>query len=114
MFATYRFRPTINFSGKFLYGSGFPVSGGLQHGPDGTLVAVPVTRLGTYLRSDFRVDKSWAFTHWTMTLYAEVLNLADHANRIVTSQIFLAAGGLETTTSEALPITPTAGLAFEF
>jgi len=114
VFATYRFRPTINFSGKFLYGSGFPVSGGLQHGPDGTLVAVPVTRLGTYLRSDFRVDKSWAFTHWKMTLYGEVLNLTDHANRIVTSQIFLPAGGLETTTSEALPITPTAGLAFEF
>jgi hypothetical protein len=113
-FATYRFKPTINFSGKFLYGSGFPVSGGLQPGPAGTLVAGPVTRIGTYLRTDFRVDKSWAFTHWKVTLYGEVLNLTNHANRIITSQIFLPAGGLETTTSEALPITPTAGLAFEF
>jgi hypothetical protein len=113
-FATYRFKPTINFSGKFLYGSGFPVSGGLQPGPAGTLVAGPVTPIGTYLRIDFRVDKSWAFTHWQMTLYGEVLNVTNHANRIITSQIFLPNGLLAVTTSEALPITPTAGLAFEF
>jgi hypothetical protein len=113
-FATYRFKPTINFSGKFLYGSGFPVSGGLRPGPAGTLVVGPVTRIGTYLRTDFRVDKSWAFTHWKMTLYTEILNLTNHANRIITSQTLLPDGLLAVTTSEALPVTPTAGLAFEF
>jgi hypothetical protein len=97
-----------------LYGPGFPISGGLRSGPAGTLVAGPVTRIETYLRVDLRVDKSWAFTHWKMTLYGEILNLTTHANRIITSQIFLPNGLLAVTTSEALPITPTAGLASEF
>jgi CarboxypepD_reg-like domain len=114
VFATHRLRPTVSLSGKFLYGSGFPISAGLEPGPNGTLVAGPVTRIGTYLRSDFRVDKSWAFARWTMTLYGEVLNLTNHANRIITSEIFLPNGSLATTTSQALPVTPTAGLAFEF
>ncbi|MGH9516820.1 MAG: hypothetical protein ACRD3P_14205, partial [Terriglobales bacterium] len=114
VFATYRFKPSIIFSGKVLYGSGFPISGGLQRGPGGTPVTAPVIRFGPYLRADFRVDKSWAFTRWKMTLYGEVLNFTNHPNRIVTSQEFLPNGGLLTTTAEALPVTPTAGLAFEF
>jgi len=43
-----------------------------------------------------------------------VLNLTNHQNRIVTSFAYLQNGGLQTTTAQALPITPTAGLAFEF
>jgi hypothetical protein len=66
------------------------------------------------LRTDFRVDKSWAFTRWKLTLYGEVLNFTNHANRIVTSVITLPSGGVVATTAEALPITPTTGLAFEF
>ena len=113
-FATYRLKPSINLSGKFLYGSGFPVSASLEQGPGGTLVPAPVMRLSAYLRTDFRVDKSWAFSRWKLTLYGEVLNMTDHSNRIVTSTSFLPNGGILATTAQALPITPTAGLAFEF
>ena len=60
------------------------------------------------------MDKSWAFSRWKLTLYGEVLNLTDHSNRIVTSTSFLPNGGVLATTAQALPITPTAGLAFEF
>jgi hypothetical protein len=63
---------------------------------------------------DIRADKSWAWTRWKLTLYGEVLNLTSHPNRIVTSELYLPDGQLQTTTAEALPITPTAGLAFEF
>jgi CarboxypepD_reg-like domain len=114
VFATYRLKPSINFSGKFLYGSGFPIIITLLQEPNGIVVAGPVSRLSAYLRTDFRVDKSWAFTRWKLTLYGEVLNLTNHSNRIVT---FLSAspnGGFLAHTAEALPITPTTGLAFEF
>ena len=113
-FATYRFKPTLNISGKFLYGSGFPVASGYTIGPNGSLQLVPVQRQTPYLRVDLRSDKSWAWTRWKLTLYGEMLNLTNHSNRIVTSQVFLPNGQLETTTADALPITPTAGLAFEF
>jgi hypothetical protein len=113
-FATYRLRPSVSVSGKFLYGSGFPISQGIQPGPGGSLVVGPVIRVAPYLRTDLRIDKSWAFTRWKMTLYGEVLNLTNHANQIVTSQLFLSNGSLATTSSKALPVTPTAGLAFEF
>ena len=113
-FANYRFKPTINFSGKCLYGSGFPISSGITVGPNGTAQLLPVQRLSPYLRIDARVDKSWAWTHWKLTLYGEVLNLTNHFNEIVTSTVFLPNGQLQTTTAEALPITPTAGLAFAF
>ena len=114
VFATYRLRPSLNLSGKFLYGSGFPIIIPLQQAPNGTLVPGPVTRLGAYVRSDVRVDKSWAFTRWKLTLYGEVLNLTNHSNRIVTSFGSTPNGGLFANTAEALPITPTTGLAFEF
>jgi hypothetical protein len=113
-FATYRLRPSINLSGKFLYGSGFPFAITFQQASNGTLAPGAVSRLSAYLRTDFRVDKSWAFTRWKLTLYGEVLNLTNHSNRIVTSVVGLPNGGLLAHTAEALPITPTAGLAFEF
>lgn len=113
-FGTYRLRPSINLSGKFLYGSGFPIFVDLTQTSGGTVLPGQVVRLNPYLRTDFRVDKSWAFTRWKLTLYGEVLNLTNHSNRIVT---FLSAspnGGFLAHTAEALPITPTTGLAFEF
>jgi carboxypeptidase-like protein len=113
-FASYRLKPTISLSGKFLYGSGFPIFAGLQPGPNGTLVPTPVQRLDAYIRADLRADKSWAFSHKTLTIYGEVLNLTNHSNRIVTAYGFLPGTGFQVSTSVALPITPTAGLAFEF
>jgi hypothetical protein len=113
-FASYRLKPTINLSGKILFGSGFPVSSGYGPAPGGGVQLVPVQRQAPYLRVDVRTDKSWAWARRKLTLYGEVLNLTNHPNRIVTSFAVLPNGGLQTTTAEALPITPTAGLAFEF
>jgi hypothetical protein len=113
-FGTYRLRPSVNLSGKFLYGSGFPIQSGPAQGPGGVLQTLPVIRLSPYLRTDIRVDKSWAFTRWKLTLYGEVLNLTNHSNQIVTFFSGSSNGGLLAHTAEALPITPTSGLAFEF
>jgi hypothetical protein len=119
MFGMYRLRPSLNLSGKFLFGSGFPI-------PSGTYVLVgngqyvPVglnqTRLGDYQRLDLRTDKDWAFRHWKMTLYLEVLNVTNHYNGryYYSSGIDPATGKAIINTLQGLPITPTAGLVFQF
>lgn len=108
-FATYRLKPTINLSGKFLYGSGFPIFSSPFSSPNGG-----TQRLPAYLRLDVRTDKSWAFTRWKLTLYGEVLNVTNHYNRIFLYEQISPTGQLSPVTEQALPVTPTAGLAFEF
>jgi hypothetical protein len=117
VFATYRLKPSINLSGKFLYGSGFPVSTGIF-----ILVGTTYQQVGTetlrlpYQRLDVRADKDWAFKHWKLTLYGEVLNLTNHYNQrfVYSSVIDPNTGQAQVKGLQGLPITPTAGVAFQF
>lgn len=117
-FAMYRLRPTVNLSGKFLYGSGFPVPSGtyLQIGNTYQLLGLNTVRLGTYARLDLRADKDWAFKRWKVTLYGELLNTTNHDNRryYTAGAINPATGQTEVNTLQGLPVTPTAGLVFQF
>lgn len=116
-FGAYRLRPSINLSGKFLYGSGFPVA-------SGTFVQVGTTyqQVGTetirfpYLRLDARADKTWPFKRWQLTLYGEVLNLTNHYNAryVFSTVVDPATGQTQVETKQGLPVTPTAGLTFQF
>ena len=91
-----------------------PTVSGLERTPSGSIQPEPDLRLPDYFRADFRIDKAWAFRHWKMTLYGEVLNLTNHDNRIL-SFVEVAPNGQQVIhTQRALPITPTAGLVFEF
>lgn len=105
VFASYRVSPTVHVSGKWLYGSGFPIPASSANNP---------ARLGDYQRLDVRAEKDWAFKVWKLAVYGEMLNLTDHNNR----RYFYAAqnpdGTFTVTTGQGLPITPTAGVAFEF
>jgi hypothetical protein len=118
-FAMYRLRPSLSLSGKFLYGSGFPVPSGtyVQVG-NGQYAAVGInqTRLGVYERLDIRADKDWAFQRWKLTLYAEILNLTNHYNPryFYESGINQQTGQATVQTLQGLPLTPTAGLVFQF
>jgi CarboxypepD_reg-like domain len=119
VFATYRLKPTLNLSGKFLYGSGFPVpSGAFVELGNGQYVPIGLnaTRLGTYARLDLRSDKDWAFDRWKLTLYAEILNLTNHYNAryAYESGIDPNTGQAQVKTLQGLPITPTMGLVFQF
>jgi carboxypeptidase-like protein len=116
-FAMYRLTPTINFSGKFIYGSGIPISE-VQFQP-GVTNPVPIGPshdiFGPYQRLDLRFDKAWAFSRWKMTLYVEGLNLTNHDNpRFITSAFNPATGHFIAVTEKGLPVTPTAGVSFEF
>jgi CarboxypepD_reg-like domain len=116
-FATYRLRPTVNLSAKFRYGSGTPINSVDFQMVGNTVVGVSPAkeRLGVYQRLDFRCDKAWPFTRWKMTLYGEVLNLTNHNNpRFITTSFDPITNRATAVTERGLPITPTAGLTFEF
>jgi hypothetical protein len=105
LFASYRFRPTMRFSAKALYGSGFPVTTFLQ----------PILRIGPYERLDLRADKSWSFPRWKLSLYGEVLNVTNHNNRRFAAFISdPMTGKTALFTNDGLPVTPTVGLGFDF
>jgi len=108
-FASYRLTPSVNLSGKLLYGSGFPVFVAATSAP----VPALIQRLPAYARLDFRIDKNWAFTRWKTTLYGEVLNVTNHNNVFATG--FQSGSPQPLMAKErALPVVPTAGLVFEF
>ncbi|MGO8933623.1 MAG: carboxypeptidase regulatory-like domain-containing protein [Terracidiphilus sp.] len=100
LFANYRLTPTLNLGGKFLFGSGYPV-------PTSEFDSV---RLGDYQRLDVRAEKDWAFRRWKLALYGELLNATDHYN----PRYFYTDNSGSVVTGQGLPITPTAGVAFEF
>jgi len=119
MFASYRLRPTLNLSGKFLFGSGYPIpSGTYVPVGNGQFIATGIntTRLDPYVRLDVRADKDWAFQRWKLTLYGEVLNLTDHYNGrfAYESGIDPTTGKVLVKTLQGLPITPTVGLVAQF
>jgi len=114
-FANYRISPSISVSGKWVYGSGFPVPGFSNFTVGNTFVTVAnQTRLGDYQRLDLRLDKSWAYARWKLTLYSEILNVTNHNNPRFIFTSFQANGQAFGVTDKGLPITPTAGLVFQF
>lgn len=103
VFGSYRIRPTVHVSGKWLFGSGFPVPS-----KDNAV------KEGDYVRLDVRAEKDWAFSRWKVALYGEMLNLTNHNNRRYFYSVENPDGTLSVATGQGLPITPTAGVAFEF
>jgi len=101
LFANYRLTPTLNLGGKFLFGSGYPV-------PNTEYNSV---RLGDYQRLDVRAEKDWAFRRWKLAAYTELLNATNHNNP---RYFYTDNSGTTVVTGQGLPITPTAGVAFEF
>jgi hypothetical protein len=81
-FGSYRVRPSVNVSAKWLYGSGFPIPGFLRW--DGTRYMLAAERNGLrmdrYQRLDLRVNKAWAYDRWKLTLYGEVVNATNRRN----------------------------------
>lgn len=113
-----RLRPTVNFSGHFTYGSGMPLPGFYQRVGDGYALARDRNRLRApaYERADVRVNKAYVHQRFDATLYAEVVNVTNHANRD-----FDSAGPYDPVTRRVapnfysmFPILPSVGVVFTF
>ncbi|MCP5115689.1 MAG: hypothetical protein GY953_33090, partial [bacterium] len=118
VYGSYRLRPTVNLSSRYLYGSGFPIPGYLRR--DGELYFLSQHRnrigLNPYHRLDFRINKAFVYRRWKLTLYAEVVNLFNRANHR-----YEKLSGYNGRTGRAFPrfnklfpILPSAGLLIEF
>jgi hypothetical protein len=117
VYGGYRIKPSVNMSMKWTYGSGFPVPGYvLAYGGAYFLSkARNEARLGPYQRVDLRVNKSWTYDKWKLTLYGEVVNLTNKRNLRFDSY-----NGYNARTAQAsmsfdkmFPILPMAGIVFE-
>jgi hypothetical protein len=117
IYAGYRLRPSVNLSVRSVIGTGFPIPGFLaQVGSNYYLAAQRnATRLSTYQRTDFRVNKNWTRVKWKTTLYGELINLTDQTN-----YRFDSFNGYTTSTHQAyitldklFPILPSVGVVVE-
>ncbi|MBI4890448.1 MAG: TonB-dependent receptor [Acidobacteria bacterium] len=122
-YASYRITPTINLSGRYSYGSNFPIPGFLRQQDSLYYLSDQrnVLRLPAYHRADLRLNKS--FHHetargwsWRGVLYVEVMNLTSHENTTYDSF-----NGFNSRTGQAyptflklFPIVPAAGLMLEW
>ena len=116
VYGAYRLTPTVNLSGKWLYGSGFSLAQLMfQHA--GTLViptVIPLAPFQSFQRLDVRASKSWAFTRSKLTLYGEVLNLTNRKNPRILDVSIGPNGEAVVDTDKGVPFVPTVGVAFEF
>ena len=118
VYLSYRLRPTVNLSAKWIYGSGFPVPGFLRRVGDEYFLSGSRNdlRLDSYQRIDTRINKAYPFDRWKLTLYAELVNLLNRRNLR-----FDSFNGYDPMTGQAylsfnkmFPILPSVGVALEF
>ncbi|MGJ5813558.1 TonB-dependent receptor [Paludibaculum fermentans] len=118
-YGSYRLKPTMNLSGRYSYGSNFPIPGYFRRtAPDTYFLDTRknALRLPAYHRADVRVNKVFQWGSWRSTLFVEVANLTNHEN--TTYDYF---NGFDSRTAQAyprllklFPIVPAAGLMLEW
>jgi len=118
-FGSYRFKPSVNASAVWRYGSGTPWVGFIQRvtqgydlGPDRNRVRLPA-----YSRLDLRINKAFLFTGWKMTVSGEVLNVLDRENYFSQSSDplrFLRSGRYISSFERGIERTPAVSITVEF
>ena len=118
LFGTYRIRPTINLSAKWIYGSNFPIPGYYRREGDRYYLSEDrnTLRVRAYHRLDLRLNKAFVYTRWKLTLYAEVINVYNRDNRRFDELRWFRAsdGRARLNFYDMFPILPSAGVVFEF
>lgn len=121
LFLSYRLRPTVNLSSRWVYGSGFPVPGYFERAPPGqqNVFLSPsrnALRLPQYHRWDIRANKTFVKRGFHITLYAELINVYNHSNIRFEdlSSWDGRTGAARLSLAKMFPILPSAGMAVEF
>ncbi|MCL5746263.1 MAG: TonB-dependent receptor, partial [Acidobacteria bacterium] len=116
-YGSYRLRPTINLSLRWIYGSGLPIPGFFRRDGDRLYVSDTrnAVRLDSYQRTDVRINKVWPRDRWKLTLYGEVVNLMNRRNyRFDTFNGYNArTGQVSVSLNRMFPILPAVGLVVE-
>ncbi len=114
-FGAYRLKPSVSLSGKWMYGSGYPVSLPTPIIP-GSPPELVFADMPAYARLDVRMDKTFALKQRKLTLSLEVINATNHHNmRFIGFRPDPAdPSRMVFDLDRTLPILPSAGLSFEF
>ena len=117
-YGSYRIRPTINLSGKWLYGSGLPVPGFFESRGVDTYLSTNrnALRLPNFQRLDLRINKAFVRKYFQATLFAEVVNATDRGNRRFDQLRSFDArtGKASIAYDQTFPVLPVAGLVIDF
>jgi len=118
-FGSYRFRPTVDVSSQWRFGSGVPIPGFLQQDGEGITLGSSrnAVRLAHYSRWDVRMNKAFLFKKWKLTLSAEVLNLMNRENLVVVATDPLriySSGRAAVNLDRSFGVLPSLGLTFSF
>jgi hypothetical protein len=117
-FLSYRLRPTVNVSGRAVYGSGLPLRGFLEVRDGAYFLAANrnQARLPYYQRTDVRVNKVFVHDRWQVSLFAEVVNIFNRRNvRLSELDSYNATtGSARPGIDRMLPVLPSAGVVVEF
>jgi hypothetical protein len=118
-YASYRWRPTLNLSARWTYGSGIPLQGFFRQ--TGVLqYALAASRndirMPDLQRLDLRMNKTYVRHRAHYTLFLEVINVLNHKNyRADDLQNFDAKTGVAKPNFQTtFPILPSVGLMIEF
>lgn len=119
VYASYRIKPTVNLSGRWMWSTGLPVRGYFaQVGPQDIRLSDQRNRLRlpAYQRVDFRINKAFIRNWGQMTLFAEVINLTNRENiRFDDLRSYDSRTGAARLSFERMfPILPSAGLVIDF
>jgi hypothetical protein len=120
VFTHYRWTSNVELSSKWRFASGMPLPVYAQKRNNNYFVAEQrnQVRLPDYARFDVRLAKSFPKDRYRITLFVEVLNLANRDNVRYAGYEFGSVnpitGRIKNLTSQQFPILPTAGIIFEF
>jgi hypothetical protein len=129
LFGSYRLSSRMNISGRYRYGSNYPLIGYI--GEPSRALGVPPTvdrrplfygldderntlRLPAYSRFDVRADRAFNWSKRRLLVFVEVANVLNHTNLRNAAYRVDRAGRVFETTESLLPIVPSGGVVFEF
>ncbi|HSW49426.1 MAG TPA: hypothetical protein VLH09_04590, partial [Bryobacteraceae bacterium] len=116
-FGSYRVRPTVNLSLKWLYGSGYPLPGfyRVESGQYFLSESRNQVKVDTFQRVDARLNKAYVFQRWKLTLYVEAVNVFNRANYRFSSfdGYNSKTGRVSLSVTKMFPIIPSVGTVLE-
>ena len=129
LYGSYRLSSRASVSGRYRYGSNYPLVGYLGE-PSPSLGVSPVVdgrrlfyalvdqrntlRLPAYSRLDVRADRAFNRRKWRLLMFVEVANVLNRTNLRNTAYTVDRVGRVFETTESLMPIVPSGGFVVEF
>ncbi len=117
IYSSYRWSAKMSLSGRFRFGSNFPINGYFEPRGDHWTLSTErnQTRLPEYARLDLRADRAFTYRKRRLTLFVEVINVFNRDNFRARSGILnFATRDVLDITERVFPLLPSAGVLIEF